>query len=360
MNIPTPRRIAAGATSLLQRLAHGERGAVLVLVAGGMVTFGGFVALSVDVGRLYVERGQLSNVADSAALAGAQSLHLGHGAAEDDAYEWAERNGLNPDEVEVDFNRRCDGGGKAYTIRVRVERDVDLTFARLLGFDDADVGSCAVSKLGGFGALTNVIPLSVEEDAINYNGTTLLKYDASNKSGANTSPLRLDGPGAAVYREALKYGAQKQVCAKETGSFMGSACRTFTTQPGNVIGPTRQGIEFRLDNTIAACDTFDEVFSLRDDGMYGIRAGCNPFQGDTGSRRVVIVPVIDDLPQNGASSVEIIRFAIFWLEELDTCTGKNCQVRGTFVKAITDIEGGVFGIPDADRALNVPRLVDVD
>lgn len=49
-----------------------DRGAVAVIVALLMVVFLGFAAIAIDVGRLYVERRQLQNGADAAALAIAQ------------------------------------------------------------------------------------------------------------------------------------------------------------------------------------------------------------------------------------------------------------------------------------------------
>lgn len=47
---------------------------MLVLVAGLLLTLTGFAVLAVDVGRLFVVRNELQNVADAAALAGANCL----------------------------------------------------------------------------------------------------------------------------------------------------------------------------------------------------------------------------------------------------------------------------------------------
>ncbi|WP_307425079.1 pilus assembly protein TadG-related protein [Pseudarthrobacter defluvii] len=51
---------------------HGERGAISVIVAILMVTLLGFVAIAIDVGRIYSERAQLQNGADASAIAVAQ------------------------------------------------------------------------------------------------------------------------------------------------------------------------------------------------------------------------------------------------------------------------------------------------
>lgn len=51
-----------------------ERGAVLPVVAGGLLLFLGLLAFSVDLGLLYVAKNELQNIADAAALAGANKL----------------------------------------------------------------------------------------------------------------------------------------------------------------------------------------------------------------------------------------------------------------------------------------------
>ena len=57
-----------------QRLANGERGAVLVHVALAMLALIAFSAFAIDYGALLASRSQAQNSADSAALAGAISL----------------------------------------------------------------------------------------------------------------------------------------------------------------------------------------------------------------------------------------------------------------------------------------------
>ena len=62
-------------------LRDDERGASAVLVAILLVPLLGFAAIALDVGALYVERGQLQNGADAAALAIAQDCSDGDGDA---------------------------------------------------------------------------------------------------------------------------------------------------------------------------------------------------------------------------------------------------------------------------------------
>ncbi|MEW6659270.1 MAG: pilus assembly protein TadG-related protein [Thermodesulfobacteriota bacterium] len=52
----------------------GERGSITPIVALGLVAFAGFMALSIDLGQLYLVKNEVQNVADAAALAAAKKL----------------------------------------------------------------------------------------------------------------------------------------------------------------------------------------------------------------------------------------------------------------------------------------------
>jgi Flp pilus assembly protein TadG len=58
-----------------------RKGATLIFVALAMIVLLGMAALAVDVGYLFVVRGELQNAADSGALAGAQALYNNNGTA---------------------------------------------------------------------------------------------------------------------------------------------------------------------------------------------------------------------------------------------------------------------------------------
>ena len=95
----------------LIRLARGHKGATLVFVAIAMVMLLGFAALAVDLGYLYVVRGELQNAADSGALAGAQVLYNDMGTevnedADRVARVYVESNYSEREEVTVDSIER--------------------------------------------------------------------------------------------------------------------------------------------------------------------------------------------------------------------------------------------------------------
>ncbi len=127
------------------RLLRDERGTVTVLVAAAMVAIFGFGALSVDVGRAYVTKQRLQDVADAAALAGARFLPNSVD-AEDAARAVATANGIPGDRVDVGF--------PSGAIRVSVSADVHYLFAPVLGFASDTLTASATAGSGGVTALS--------------------------------------------------------------------------------------------------------------------------------------------------------------------------------------------------------------
>src|SRR5690606_21957458 len=81
-----------------------EKGSALFLTAIAMVVLLGFAALVTDVGLLYLNRYQLANAADAAALAGVQELPWSSWSAERRALAYGELNGVTGLTVQVSPN----------------------------------------------------------------------------------------------------------------------------------------------------------------------------------------------------------------------------------------------------------------
>lgn len=64
---------------LFIRQIDNQKGVTAVVVAISLLVLIGFVALAVDLGYLYIVKGELQNAADSGALAGAQVLYINEG-----------------------------------------------------------------------------------------------------------------------------------------------------------------------------------------------------------------------------------------------------------------------------------------
>jgi hypothetical protein len=114
-----------------------------------------------------------------------------------------------------------------------------------------------------------------------------------------------------------------------------------------------------MGNTSASCDTFDEAFSLSG-GSYRMNAACNPFiDSGAGSRRVIIIPVIDEFGNGSSDDVEIQGFALMYLEGYDKgkCQGNSCEIKGRFIKNALTVPGLTGGY-DPDSSLFVWKLTE--
>jgi Flp pilus assembly protein TadG len=329
-----------------------ERGQGLVVAALSMVVIMAFAAMAIDVGLFLQERRDLQKSADAAALAGAQELPASPGDAQQKTEEWAAKNGIDASELEsIDITSTYAAND---TITVEVKRDVPFVFARVLGFSSGTMSADATARVGSPAGMGGLAPFGVLEDAIELDEPTVLKYDAHEVSHGNFGALAIDGDGANIYRETIKYGSETALCSQSQET---CADPTTETEPGNMTGPTRQGVNWRMDETSPACDEFDEVFQEHGD-TYRLKTRCNPFGpgGAHDSKRVVIVPVIEELC-HGRCDVTILKFGMFFLEELGSCTGNDCEVTGWFVEAQADV-GSLMGALDPDGLIRFVRLVE--
>jgi len=336
----------------LRYLWREESGQGLVLGALAMVVILAFAAIAIDVGLFLHERRELQNAADAAALAGAQELPYSPADAEQKAADWAEKNGIGVGEleaIEITSTYVADD-----TITVAVKRDVPFVFARVLGFTSDTMRADATARVGSPAEMSGLVPFGVLDEAISLTEPTVLKYDAKNVLHGNFGALGIDGPGANIYREGIEHGSETPLCAQSQDT---CADPTTETEPGNIIGPTRQAVNWRIDNTPTGCDEFHEVFQ-KVAGTYRVTSQCNPFPstGPNDSSRVIIVPVIGELCA-GHCDVTILKFAMFFIEELGDCTGNSCEVTGKFVDAQANV-GGLMGALDPDGLIRFVRLVE--
>jgi len=355
-------------------LLRREEGQVLAVAAALLVTLLAFVAMSIDIGYAAQEKRRLQTMADAAALAGVRALPLDLSTANADALAWAAKNGgtINGRQVEsVEFLTTYYPND---TIRVTMSHpDAPLFFGRVLDFFSIDIEARAAARVGSPVVMSGLVPWGVPYDAYSECApplgelpeecTLVMKFNAPPPWPGNFGALAIDGRGAHEYEEDVKYGADTPLCSLEQGDLAPEGCQFETeTEPGNMINPTRQAVQWRLDNTQDPCNDFDSVFSDNNgDGIYDIRAECNPFQegiescDQIQSCRILPVPIIDQFGQ-GRTQVTVVTFGLFWLEgfaEGDDCRGDECQVVGRFVRANASI-AGVLGrlLPDSSIILH--------
>lgn len=337
----------------------GERGQVLVLVAGLLPALVGMTGVAVDAGSYASDRRTLQNTADSIALAAAQDLPNAT-AATTTAQAWAAKNNIAWSNVTFAVS----GGNTTPTVSVQIAHNHDFSFMRIVGVNSKSVGAKAVAVKVSFGGSNGVVPWAVTQTIID-NSTigslVTMKYDATGGNTGNFDAIRIDGPGASTYNTSVKYGSNTFACAATApncttgacpGSYPSTCAETApdcdgpdcTPQTGNMTGPTRTGVDFRMSDTSPACDTFAKTFTGPDaTGKYHLTPDCNPYVSGLGqcttptmlcSRRVIIIPVVNGFGNGGSSPVTVQRFAMVYLEGYTgSCTGNSCDVQGRFVNA---------------------------
>jgi Flp pilus assembly protein TadG len=334
---------------------RGESGQALIMFVLGLAVFLGMVALTIDVGLILHERRQLQNTADAAALAGVIELPQSTVLAQSKAQEWAANNGIDlaeGDEIQITI------ADDDTSVTVEVTRETSFVFGRVLGLTTVDVSASAVAQVGAPASLAGIMPFAVLEDAIDYSvSPTTIKYDANDPTTGNFAPLKIDGPGSSTYEDTIINGSTNSACGLSQPT---CADPTEVTQTGNLVGGTRDGIEYRFNNTSQECDEFNEVLIPDGNGSYRVDGACNPWTEGSNSLRLVLIPVVESFC-NGSCTVTILYFTGFFLDDLanNQCTGNSCEIEGTFVKTVFDpTNDAVLGIFDPDSGVKFVRLVE--
>lgn len=289
------------------RIMKNEKGSVIIIVAAAMVLLLGIAALVVDVGVLFYNKVALSNAADAAALAGVQELPHDHTKARETAEAYAVSNGVETGQVLAEV--LPDGR----SIRVATSRVVPLGFARILGFSSTKVTADAKASVGSTKGLQGAAPFGVVEDEFVFGEIYTMKYsprDSDETGSGNFGALALGARGADNYLNNIKNGYSGRL---EVGDEIPTI---LETEPGNMAGPTRTGVDFR----IAECD-------------HEPKCTCDRFV--KGCSRLLLVPIIDSLDVTGRNGVVLTGFAAFFVEEV-AGVGNVCQVTGRFVRRAAD------------------------
>jgi Flp pilus assembly protein TadG len=280
----------------LRKFRRDEDGFSLVFVAVGMLAFVGVSMLAIDVGMLMTGRSQAQNSADAGALAGATALVYNNwddrsasGPAVQNALAAARGNkviGTNVDIKVADVEFLVGPSGLNNQVRATVYRDsargnpVSTLIAQYFGVKTANINATATAEASPADAMTCVLPFTIPdrwterqtapfdpEDGFDmyasknvvmpnpdiYIGpkdpATYTGYNAERdkgmivrlKSDNNTKiapsfyyPYAVPGStGASDYRWNIGH------CNTTVMQFD----QLFDSEPGNMVGPTKQGME---------------------------------------------------------------------------------------------------------------------
>jgi Flp pilus assembly protein TadG len=309
--------------NVIAQIGSEERGTVLVLVAAVMTVILGFAALATDVGALVLERNRLQNACDAAALAAARELPSTV-AAKEKAAEYLEYNGVNPEEAVISF----DSAGTR--VSVEATRQVNFTFARIFGLSGSEVSAKASAVFGSVKSITGVVPFGIPDQTLVYGQEYKLKAGSRDEYGpGNYGALALEFTGASGYENNLKYGYSGTVSVGDWVS----------TEPGNMSGPTEEGVNYRLN----LCPHTPK---------------CTVDSYHPGCPRIMIVPIFDPIAVSGRDEVKIVGFGAFLLKGVEG-TGNESVVSGYFLRMVPP-EGLDYTVdPNApDYGLHAAKLME--
>ncbi|SEM94173.1 Flp pilus assembly protein TadG [Mesobacillus persicus] len=291
---------------LIKRLLNfkDESGAAIVIVAISLVAMIGFAAITIDGGRLYLEKSKLQNAMDAAVLAGASQLLLSDPVTSESqattiAKAISEKNGYTPDNINPEHQN---------FITATTEIEVPLTFARVLGINSAQVPASAKAIVGPLVSAGGIAPIAVAKSEIPH-GTTLNCGNSKHSTG-NCGFLRIDGTGAKDLENAIVNGSEYSV-----------GDTTVHTEKGEMKGPVR----FAVDELIERDKDRPQCWSAS--------------TADNTCSRVIYIAVIDTW-EDVNNTVDIIGFAAYWVQEYDH---SNNELIGHFLKMVKAGEVGESG-----------------
>ncbi len=328
---------------------HREESQSIVTLALMSLFILAILAVVVESSAVYIQRRNLQNAADAAALAGAQELdgtNAGFVAGTLEAAAYAEDNVQDLesfDAVPLEDNR---------AIKVEVRKKAATAFAGWLSFGEPVVSAKATARIASpLLPGPGVVPLAI--DLATYNsciadgectGVTLKEFSQNNDAPPrNFGFLDLGGQG----------GGTTEICNYLRGGSTVAITDPDRAEPGNKNGMR----ECLHDRMTAAADDSDGIrcLTIEDvlDATGALKYECNPLGGagrgadpdypDAQPTAVIIIPVVQDFDEGGCNSpnncVDIIgsdpelRTFAFFLIDLTTVQrvngiGPSCRSSG--------------------------------
>jgi Flp pilus assembly protein TadG len=315
-----------------QRLQRDESGMTYVFIGMGFMAFLSATMLAIDVGMLMTARSQAQNSADAGALAGATALVFDDyddrspsGPAVTNAINGATFNRVMAHQVSVnagDVQFLNDPTGEPNRVRVTVRRTasrgnpVSTLIAAYFGVVSTDIGAVATAEASPANAMTCVKPFTIPDRWREMPSRNLATADDSfdwmdrhgRRPAVPDSYVGPDDPDNYTGYNAQRDAGMEIVIKADNGSRIAPSfyypwamngqtgaseyrwnignCniqlmefgQTYTTEPGNMVGPTQQGISdlIALDPHARWDDSTDQVVTTM-----------NP------SPRVVAIPLFD-------------------------------------------------------------------
>lgn len=290
-----------------------KKGSSSIILLIMIIVILSLMTLTVDAGLLYLEKNRLQNAVDSVALAAVSLYSEGHESMITEAYKYSNLNGVPPEELIININENHQ------VVTVRFQKSVSLYFAKIFNIASADVKVKATAMAGSISAMKGVRPLAVEQQEFEFGQTYTLKEGGGDGTTGNYGALALGGTGSSTYRSNLVNGYHGQ--ALKVGEYV-------DTETGNMQGSTFDGV-----TEIISSDPH-----VHSEDLTKLELDCP---------RLIKIPVVDSLSIEGRTSVQIVGFAAFFLDDVKKINGKT-TITGRFIKSIgegsIDETGTGFGL----------------
>jgi hypothetical protein len=321
---------------LIEKFGKEQKGAVLVTSALTLLIVFGFAALSVDVGAMFTARNQMQGAIDAAALSGATGLTISQSEAQNRAVIVAAANDIlnNP----VNLSPTNITFPNPMQLSIQLTQPVNLYFANVFGISSINVSASATAELADISGTKRLRPFAVPEQLWQPGQLVVLKLGAvngNNKGNGNAIPSSFHyavcyppenkgtpTKGGSRYRTRIKEGYEDIV---ELGD-------QLLAEPGNMNGPTNQGINYLIALDPAASWNGTQIVS-------------SIFPGNS-SPRVIKIPMFDinNPPSAGRGNVTVTNFGAFFVLPMqgqdlcgifiETTTAGIAGSSGTFLKRV--------------------------
>lgn len=274
-------------TSFIRR-CKADHGQVSVLFAFVLVILLGAAGAAVDIGYVDLKKQSLQSAVDAGALAGAQSLALG--TATSSAQTTAQN--VAADNVSTAAYHPVASGNQ---MTVTGSETVRSYFARVFGVSHFSIAATASAAYGPIRSAGGVVPIGVAKSAVQaaeQNPNTQVSLTDPQSPG-NWGFLRIDGNGAIVVEDGIKYGSKSPVTYQEQ----------IEPKPGVNSQDVQDAIAYRID----------PVRNPSGDPV-GSPPGCSSYTtATTACARVVMLPVVEGYGNGSSTSVTVDGFAEFYI-----------------------------------------------
>ena len=278
------------------RKTKASKGQAMFLVILALPVIVGALTLVMDVGNLYFNQVSMQVAIDSGVLSGALYLPPYPSQAVSVAEDYAERNGIKASEIVS-----CTVSPDNKTVLMTTTRTLPCFFCAVLGEGTAHAAAPGPETGSGTGITTNasalivpiraatgVVPLGIDYRT-NLNFGNVVQLKQGQVGAGNWSPMALGGNGASNYSTNIQTGYPGKVSVGDM----------LDTEPGNVVGPTTSGFQYRLS-------------------MGQNQFSTGTFQNhDLNDPRVMLIPIVDFSNINGKSQVPMKGFAMMWIVSID-------------------------------------------